>query len=125
MRKTKFVIKNIETGQYFIGWEPAMSPKGTHIYRKGISNGSWGDSVLVKVPNFSTDEPPKLYNTYGGARKIISEFVGKSFAKNDKLNSTEKVLFGDAKLTKYEILECRLKLVEVKKKNKPVDKGVG
>lgn len=115
MTKNKFVIKNIETGQYFVGWQAALNDKGNYKFRKGISNGSWGESVVVKNPKFSNEEPPKLYNTYGGARKIISEFVGKSFAKTDKLNPTEKVLFGDSDVTKYEIIECRLKLVEVKR----------
>ncbi len=114
MLKSKFVIKNIETSEYFVGWDYARDKHGRHIMRTGLSNGAYSNGVVAKVPKFSKEESPKLYNTYGGARKIISEFAGTSFAKNDKLNSTEKVLFGDAKLTKYEILECRLKLVEVK-----------
>lgn len=115
MLKSKFLIKNIETGEYFVGWNYAQDEKGGYKMRRGISNGAWGDHVVVKNPKFSTDEPPKLYNTYGGARKIISEFVGKSFAKTDKLNQTQKVLFGDADVTKYEIVECRLKIVEVER----------
>lgn len=115
MLKSKFLIKNIETGEYFVGWKPVVNDKGNYQFRKGISNGAWGAGVVVKNPLFSKDEPPKLYNTYGGARKIISEFVGKSFAKTDKLNPTQKVLFGDADVTKYEIVECRLKIVEVKR----------
>lgn len=117
LNKTKFIIKNVETNEYFVGWELVRNDKGHILMRKGLSNGAWGD-VPVKVPSFSTEQSPKLYNTYGGARKIISEFAGSSFAKQDKLKPTEKVLFGDAKLAKYEIIECKIKLVEVKSRGK-------
>ena len=115
--KRKFVIKNIETNEYFIGWDFAKDAQGRYVHRPGIGNSSWGNTVLVKSPIFSKKDTPKLYNTYGGARKIISEFVGSSYAKVDKLNQAQKVLFADSKLTKYEIVECKIKLVEVKKKS--------
>ena len=122
--KRKFIIKNIETGEYFTGWEFPKDAQGRYMHRPAINSSSWGGTVIVKNPLFSKKETPKLYNTYGGARKIISEFVGSSYAKVDKLNQAQKVLFADSKLTKYEIVECKVKLVDVKKKLK-VDKIPG
>lgn len=116
-KEIKYIIKNVETNEYFVGWEYAKDAKGNYLRRKGISNGSWGDHVTVKNPFFSKSQMPKLYNSHGGARKIISEFAGVSFAKNDKLTSTEKVLYGNAQLTKYEIVPVKVKLVEVKDVN--------
>lgn len=113
-KEIKYVIKNVETGEYFVGWQAARDTKGNVLYRKGVHNTYWGD-VVQKIPLFSNIITPKIYNSRGGARKIISEFVGSSFAKQDKLNTSEKVLFGNSKLSQYEIIPCTVKIVERKK----------
>lgn len=113
-KEIKYVIKNVETNEYFTGWQFAVDAHGKHILRDPISNKSWGTKVYAKSPIFSKQITPKLYNTHGGAQKIISEFAGISYASNAKLNPTQKVLFGNKDLTKYEIVPVKLKLVEVK-----------
>jgi hypothetical protein len=122
-KEEKYVIKNTETGEYFVGWKPATNDKGQFLYRKGVHQSYWGQ-VVQKVPAFSNITTPKIYNSRGGARKIISEFVGSSFAKQDKLNASEKVLFGDSNLAKYEIVPCTIKIVE-KRNGKKSKKNTG
>ncbi len=112
-KEIKYVIKNVDTGEYFIDWELATDVNGRYIRRKPI-HSSYYNSVFVKVPRFSKTMYPKIYNSYGGARKIISEFVGSSFAKEDKLNNTEKILYGDKELSKYQVVKCTVKIVELK-----------
>lgn len=125
LKETKYVIKNVETGEYFVGWKGEQNEKGNFVFRKPVHKTYWGD-VVKKVPAFSLEKMPKIYNSRGGARKIISEFVGASYAKQDKLNTSEKVLFGDSNLSKYEIVPCTIKIVEKRKRaKKSVDKGVG
>lgn len=111
----KYVIKNIETNEFFMGWEPALDKNGQWLKRPPVHASYW-KSVFVKKPKFSKiiDELPKIYNSHNGARKIISEFVGTSLADQDKLNNAEKVLFGDKELAKYVIVRCRIKLIELK-----------
>jgi len=112
MLKSKFLIKNIETGGYFVGWDYAKDAKGRFIQRPPVHPGHYYGDPIVKVPSFSKDEFPKLYNSVGGARKVISEFVGQSYAKHQKLNPTQQVLFGSKDLTKYQIVEVELKIKE-------------
>lgn len=117
-KETKYVIKNLETGEYFVGWELVKNTKGDYTFRNGLSNGGQWNNVLNKTPKFSLEITPKIYNTHGGARKIISEFVGASFAKHDKMKPSEKILFGDTRIAKYEIVPCTIKIVEKKRAKK-------
>lgn len=112
MLKSKFIIKNIETGGYFIRWDYAKDKKGNWIQRPPVHPGHYYGNPLVKVPFFSKDELPKLYNSTGGARKVISEFVGQSYAKHQKMNTAQQVLYGSKDLTKYQIVEVELKIKE-------------
>lgn len=112
MFKPKFVIKNIETGDYFVRWDYAKDKKGNWVHRQPVHPGHYYGSPIVKIPFFSKTDYPKLYNTNGGARKVISEFVGQSYADHQKMNPTQKVLFGNKDLTKYEIVEIELKIKE-------------
>lgn len=117
-KETKYVIKNLETGEYFVGWELVKNAKGDFTFRQGLSNGGKWNDVLAKTPKFSSNATPKIYNSHGGARKIISEFAGISFASYDKMSTSEKILFGNANISKYEIVPCTIKIVEKKRAKK-------
>ena len=110
MFKSKFIIKDIVTGEYFIGWDFGKDTKGNFLYREPVHPGHYYGKVVVKKPIFSKTDFPKLYNTIGGAGKVISEFTGQSYRKQEKMNASQKVLFGSKDLSKYEIVEVCLKI---------------
>ena len=112
MPRSKFIIKNIETGEYFVGWDYAKDNKGRTLQRGPVHPGHYYSNPVVKVPSFSKEVFPKIYSTSGGARKIISEFTGQSYANHQKLNQTQQILFGNKDLTKYAIVEVDLQIKE-------------